>query len=898
MMQLALVFGGAILAQSSLGPRAVGEEDELDSQWSVDRFKTEVDSCLKVVVMLLMVDGSVRHQKTQRLGPMEQMWATMMHLFPGHSPGSSAPNASTGEWSAMAIVPVAGVWPAVLQASTSNANNDRLLAARLWSAVVYLLPLTRLNSEGIAAPHSSRLCHKALLQLVEAAAEKQLVGIERDSGDGQTVRLRPSEELGIRQTYFRIHGVVVDEDIGIGPGSSLYMTLYRYLESRRFCSLSIEPPPSLPRFFTRYTGTMERASESSDTCTMLWLKALDKSLGEWIVQLKVAPSASKEHRRTLRDVRSTVSKLLPTVILTFDNSTVGSHLSTLANYYSVFIFFLHAIPSDVVRSTRLYTQLQSMLRFKESSNLTARRVYFEAWSAATTIIALNLRRALEECGSSATRVVELLIAPDTTATDAVVQANVKDYYGALKMAVGGWSESLSVVEAECTASSRQPVGGDMAPAAALWGLADSAMMYLTRVLTSTAITEHTPTVLLLVLAALKLPPVLKLVTGSEVIAHPGMHIPLLKRLMTVLGAWQRAVTATARADTRVDVADGTLNGGEMVVAPAVDDNDVGEDSQMDFAMFNSMDLLDIAAEAAELERRAPFAVIDAAILLVIHEQFIPGLRQHITQTFSSLSSRSTTDSSGQRHHLHALELTVRILVHMVSACVDAGLRTWESFLDEYGRDSLYLIPDSYGRRLVLAQFAVSTIDVTRRKGQRLERLDVLLKDVWFASVCDLRLIVYVEQLAAQLAWADEKAVALVVFSGALPVLQQCRLVSQDQGMLRDSEMDRDVDVARDWHQNATPLAVSLIGRVLKNMAAYDSVGAGMYQQVFASWVARLLGTMQEVQAESRRRMHGVNDTRKLVDTMAERVAILVRDNCAAHVLPPNLMLPTTSTVQR
>ncbi|KAJ2818332.1 hypothetical protein FBU31_005914, partial [Coemansia sp. 'formosensis'] len=97
MMQLALVFGGAILAQSSLGPRAVGEEDELDSQWSVDRFKTEVDSCLKVAVMLLMADGSVRHQKTQRLGPMEQIWATLMHLFPGNPPGSSTPNASTGE---------------------------------------------------------------------------------------------------------------------------------------------------------------------------------------------------------------------------------------------------------------------------------------------------------------------------------------------------------------------------------------------------------------------------------------------------------------------------------------------------------------------------------------------------------------------------------------------------------------------------------------------------------------------------------------------------------------------------------------------------------------------------------------------------------------------------------
>ncbi|KAJ2065581.1 hypothetical protein GGI17_000125 [Coemansia sp. S146] len=897
MLQLALVFGQIISAQGSLGPRAVGEEDELDSQWSVDRFKTEIDDCLKVAVRLLILDNSTHHQKTQRLGPMEQIWTALLHLFPGNLSGPPVSDASTEGWSAMDVVPIAGVWSAVLQACTSSAKSDRQLAASLWSAVVYLLPLTRLNSEGIAAPRSNRLCHKALLQLVEVAAEKQLIGAERDNGEGHTVRLRPSEELGIRQTYFRIHCVVVGEGVGIGPSSPLYMTLYRYLESRRFCSLSIEPPPSLPRFFTRYSGVMDRASEPSDTCTMLWLKALDKSLGEWIVQLKVAPAASKEHRRTLRDVRSTVSKLLPTVILTFDRSTVGSHLSTLANYYSVFIFFLHAIPSDVVRSVRLYTQLQSMLRFKESSNLTARRVYFEAWSAAATIIALNLKRVLEECGSSATRIVELLVAFDTTATDAVIPANVKDYYSALKMAIGGWSESLNVVVTECTASNQQPVGGDMAPAAALCGLADSAMMYLTRVLTSSAIAEHTPTVLLLVLAALKSPPVLRLATGSEAIAHPGMHIPLLKRLMAVLGAWQRAVTATVRTDTGTGGANSISNGAEVVVAAIDNNGGCGEDSQMDFAMFDSMDLMDIAVEAAELERRAPFAVIDAAILQVIHEQYIPGLRQHIAQKFSSHSTRTMAEPSGQRHHLRALELTVGILVQMVSACVDAGLRTWESFLDEYGRDTLYLIPDSYGRRLVLVQFAVAAIDVTRKKGQQLERLDVLLKDVWFASVCDLRLIVYVEQLAAQLAWVDEKAVVLPVFAGALPVLHQLRLVGQDQGTLRDSAMDRDAtDITQDRHQNAAPLAISLIGRVLKNMVADTGRGTGMHQQVFASWVARLLSTQQEVQAESRRRMHGVNDTRKLVDAMAERVAALVHDSCTDLVLPPNLVLPKTSAI--
>ncbi|KAJ2489484.1 hypothetical protein IWW37_003947 [Coemansia sp. RSA 2050] len=873
-LQLALVFNSVSLARGSLGPQAVGEEEELDAQWSVDRFGAEIDDCLKVAVKLLLLDGLTHRQKEQRLGPAEQVWVAMIHLFPGPLSAPPASDASAVGWSAMGAVPVAGMWSAILQVCTSSAKSDRQLAGILWSAIVRLLPLTRLNSEGIAAPRSNRLCHKALLQLVEIATEKQLSGIERDSSDGQVRHLRPSEELGIRQTCFRIHSIVVNEGVGIGPGSPLYMTLYRYLESRRFCSLSIEPPPSLPRFFTRYSGVVDKVSEPSDTCTLLWLKALDRSLSEWVVQLKEVSPASKVHRRILRDVRSTVSKLLPTVILTFDQPTSGSHLSTLANYYSVFIFFLHAIPSDVVRSVRLYTQLQSMLRFKESSNLTARRVYFEAWSAAATIIALNLRKALEECGSDATRIIELLVAPDATATDTVIQASVKDYYNALKMAVGGWSESMSVVVAECTASNQRPIGGDMAPAAALWELADSAMMYLTRVLTSAALSDHTPTVLLLVLAALKSPPVLRLTTGSEFNAHTGMHLPLLKRLMAVLDAWRRAVAATTQADAKVDGAKSSVSGGKVAVATA-DSNNGGEDSQMDFAMFDSMDIMDIAAEAAELERRAPFAVIDAAILQVIHEQYTPGLRQAITRKFSSLSSRFLVEPSGQWHDLRALELTVGILAHMVSACVDAGLRTWESFLDEYGRDTLYLIPDSYGRRLVLVQFAVAAIDIARKRGQQTERLDVLLKDVWFASVCDLRLIVYVEQLTAQLAWADEKATALAVFTGALPILQLRRLVNQGQGTLWDSAMDGGAtDVTRDAHQNAAPLAISIIGRVLKNMASSNGGEAGVHQQVFASWVARLLSTQQEMQAESRRRMHGVNDTRKLVDAMAARVVAL------------------------
>ncbi|KAJ1997908.1 hypothetical protein GGI04_005225, partial [Coemansia thaxteri] len=125
------------------------------------------------------------------------------------------------------------------------------------------------------------------------------------------------------------------------------MVLFRNLEGRQFCSLSIEPPPSLPRFFTRYGGVVDRTSDPSDTCTILWLKALDKSLSEWIASLRELPAKSKEYARAANNIRSIVSKLLPTRILTFEHATASADLSKLASYYSVFLFFLHAIPSDV-----------------------------------------------------------------------------------------------------------------------------------------------------------------------------------------------------------------------------------------------------------------------------------------------------------------------------------------------------------------------------------------------------------------------------------------------------------------------------------------------------------------------------------------------------------------------
>ncbi|KAJ2003294.1 hypothetical protein H4R26_003145 [Coemansia thaxteri] len=647
------------------------------------------------------------------------------------------------------------------------------------------------------------------------------------------------------------------------------------------------------------SGSSHRTSDPSDTCTILWLKALDKSLSEWIASLRELPAKSKEYARAANNIRSIVSKLLPTRILTFEHAMASADLSKLASYYSVFLFFLHAIPSDVVRAERLYTQLQAMLRFKESSSLTARRVYFEAWSAAATIIALSLSKALRRCGSvGAIRAVEKMAASGTA--QGVGLREVDDYYRAMLAAVAGWSESLGVVLSECAASGQHLAGANIAPAAALWELADAALMYLARVLASSVVSEHVPTLLLLVLATLKSRPVLSLAVASfATTAYSAVHTMLLRRLLAVVRVWQRAVAATPLPPTGEIYASSRGTTGSDGLPGA---EQGGGDSQLDFAMFDSAELQDIAAEAEELERRAPFAAIDAAIVQVVHEQYIPGLRQHIVQRFSSLSASSSAVAAaelGERQHMRGLELAIQMLAHMVSACVDAGLRTWESFLDEYGRDNLYLIPDSYGRRLVLAQFAVAAISVSRGKGQAMERLDVALKDVWFATVCDLRLTAYSEQLAALLAWSDDKMAAaqpaatpanaalLAVFAGGLLPAHK-HVVEQRQGTLRDRAVDSDAAEgggASEWKQEAAALAVSLVDRVLKNMA--EGLGtAGMHKQVLASWVMRLLSTQQEVQTESRRRLHGVSDARKLVDTMAERVTLLVRGTCA-ELLPPH-----------
>ncbi|KAJ2615511.1 hypothetical protein H4S08_001194 [Coemansia sp. RSA 1365] len=909
LLHLALVLARARNVPTPAGPRAVGQEEDdvLSGLWPNTRLASAID--MFVVVLARLLGANVHEVCLDQLGSAEQLWLVLIHIFSGTVNQENTCEAYIDDqWPAAAVaeaVSISGVWNAVLGVYTQEPSNSRRPSSSLWSAFAYFLQLAQFNIDGVAAPRPAVHLHGVLLQIAEVATERQLRECEK--GDSYTRLLRPSEESAIRQTYFCVHKIATIYGVHISTKSPLYMTLYRHLESVKFRSLSIEPPPSLPRFFTRYSGSIQRESSALDSCTVLWLKALDLSVENWLLQLQALTPNSKQHRRVLRDVRSIVSKMLPTRILTFTPLTDGAQLSTLANYYAVFLFFLHAIPSDVVRAVRLFTQFQALLRFKDSASQTARRVYFEAWSAAATIISLHLRRGLQRC-TNVGDIVERLVTADTSSLNNVVPSDVIDYHQALAMAIGGWAESLRIVleglqpEADSSSDKRTQ----------LWGLADAALMYLHRVLSSSVLASDAPTVTMIVLEVLRSAPVLELLVLSDSASHAA-HASVLGRILALIRIWQDIVIernstsdfspATGKRDATAASADNEMPAAAPTLAIPTTDS---LDSQALLAMIDSNELLEAAVEAEELERQTTFAAANSAVLRIVHERYVPRVRLHIMSMFTTLSANSWQPELRDKQ-TRVLEATVGILAWMISACVDGGLRTWESFLDEHGRDSLHLIPNWHGRRLVMTLFSAAAIDVMRSKGQSTERLEVLVKDVWFASVCDLALAPHVHRLAAQLQWMDRHAntsngTTLAVFT-AVPVDRSIVSIS---GILRtplgesvdhqDGSSDEPATQLTNLYEQRAALAVGCIGSVLQAISqtlrssASGTHPLGTQRHIFSSWVAQLLNTQRQIQQSSAIATHALTDTRGLISTMAERVTLLVRDNCAELFLPPNLML--------
>ncbi|KAJ2217578.1 hypothetical protein IW140_000050, partial [Coemansia sp. RSA 1813] len=933
-LQLALTVASVRSDIGSAGPRAVGEYDEIPMEWGPERFGPEVDKCLQVIVKLLSI-GS-RSYDPFRLGQAEQLWVALLHIFSGGSqsassrgrgrskrhhgesesrgipvdPCSNGDDVASSLVAAGAIVQFSGIWSTVWHVCKSACHTEIQCADSLWSTFAYLLPLAQISDEGIAAPRATLSWRPHLASMAEAAVEKQLVDcLKRSSGNKQ---LRALDEALVRQAFVRIHSTVVVHGIGFGPDSHVYITLYRYLESNSFSSLSIEPLPSLPRFFTRYCGNIRRESSPSDTCTILWLKALDVSLGEWTAQLDTLQPASKQYRHLLRNVRSAVSKMLPTRILTFDTSGSRTQLSTLANYYAVFLFFLHAMPSELVRSVRLYTQLQSLLKFKESTSPIARRVYFEAWSAAAMVIARNLRQALESSGHVG-GLVEQLVGKCATTADA------RDYYDALVMAVGHWGESVGTVICDCLSNDQQ---GNKGCPGMSWNLADIAFMYLQRVLTSEALANHAPTTLILVHSVLRQPFLIDIAANNRIniggsangCSHEdktcvSLNAALLERLLEVVRVWQDTVSGSSCSNNKGSIASNQANDhverdyGKDTAALGHEDN-----SQAAFAVFDSTELLEVTAEVEEIERQASFAAINTEILQLVHEKYIPALRLRVISSFMSLSTNSRAVRLAlvpSQQQARILVATISILAHMVSSCVDAGMRAWESFFEEHGRESLHLVPDRRGRRLVLVLFALAAVNVLRSKGQSTQRLDLALKDIWFACVCDLELLPYVHRLAAVLWFGDKtdktatcgNECSLAVFAST-PVDRQ---LVDSRGMFDDRNLAArmqsiEAEEARatsiEAYEDRAALAISLIDGVLQEIgsSARETTVPLYTRQVLASWVGRLVDAARTIKNESEHVRYGVVDTRNVVSALTERVMLLVRNNCAELIYSMNIPL--------
>ncbi|KAJ1790962.1 hypothetical protein LPJ62_001658, partial [Coemansia sp. RSA 2167] len=306
-----------------------------------------------------------------------------------------------------------------------------------------------------------------------------------------------------------------------------------------------------------------------------------------------------------------------------------------------------------------------------------------------------------------------------------------------------------------------------------------------------------------------------------------------------------------------------------------------EDDSQGLDMLDSNEMLEAATAADAMEHQSALSLVNASITREIHDRFVPTLRLHLMSTFASQTSS----------HTEPLEAIVDLLARMVSVCVSSGLRTWDSLLDEHGRDTLHLIPNVNGRRRVLVLFAVAAINAERMAGRSSERIDVLAADVWFACACDLRLTPYTQKLASQLQWANTPHGPLAGCFAQMPV---DRHLLDHHGILRNTPDSDSFQVSVFEHRAA--LSVACISCVLQNMSRalrvpHEVHAKSTQKHVFSAWIALLLATMRHIRHESEHTAHALFDIRNLVSSMHERVTLLVRDSCAELFLPPNLVLP-------
>ncbi|KAJ2647168.1 hypothetical protein GGH99_007993 [Coemansia sp. RSA 1285] len=110
--------------------------------------------------------------------------------------------------------------------------------------------------------------------------------------------------------------------------------------------------------------------------------------------------------------------------------------------------------------------------------------------------------------------------------------------------------------------------------------------------------------------------------------------------------------------------------------------------------------------------------------------------------------------------------------------------------------------------------------------------------------------------------------------------------------MRSAEMEDARTAGIEAYEDKAALALSLIDGVLQEIgrSTRGSTTPLHTSQVLASWVSKLVDTARAIKAESEQLQYGVVDTRDVVGGMAERVALLVRNNCADLLQSMNISL--------
>ncbi|KAJ1673151.1 hypothetical protein EV182_005790, partial [Spiromyces aspiralis] len=359
-------------------------------------------------------------------------------------------------------------WPVLeatlLEASGHPQHGDDLDTVE-WGCLHWMLPLSQFSLAGVAEPTvgtSAVGLHRWVERIVERHARSyhvQVTKLQESQRHGmaeekdQMVKRRRLD-AGLRATIINAHTLITKAIISVPPSSQMYTVMCRLFQGQGFMPLTCDPQGRLARYLSHYSGVISyEVDPRQDSCLMVALKAFCYSAAQWSAHHHQLVLRERRHTTGtddaasrmsaaslyLRDFRSLVSRLLPTLVVSFSASGTKGVQPTyngLSNHYAFFLIMQHCLPPSVVSPVRLVGQFMAVLKYAESQDATARRIFLEYWYCLCAIIAckLDMLAARLDRGPSAQ------------------QDEADGLYRALIKAIEGWNKAASVSLEEVAAA--------------------------------------------------------------------------------------------------------------------------------------------------------------------------------------------------------------------------------------------------------------------------------------------------------------------------------------------------------------------------------------------------------------------------------------------------------------